>query len=64
MMADYEVHNITGLESGFEYISLPKHFSEDALKRYAERQNGKLLRLLRTGQKKSKSNGYFEIIYH
>ncbi|WP_374934751.1 hypothetical protein [Neobacillus driksii] len=41
MMVDYEVHNITGLESGFEYIMLPKHLSEDALRRYAERQKQK-----------------------
>lgn len=32
MMADYEVHNITGLESGFEYISLPETFFRGCFK--------------------------------
>ncbi|MBT2614439.1 MULTISPECIES: hypothetical protein [unclassified Bacillus (in: firmicutes)] len=51
MKVDYEVHNITGVESGFEYIKLPKHFSEDALRRYAERQKQKAVTISKNWSK-------------
>lgn len=51
MMVDYEVHNITGVESGFEYIGLQKHFSEDALRKYEERQKQKAVTIAKNWSK-------------
>lgn len=51
VVADYEVKNITGLESGFEYIELPKYFSEDALRSYAKRQKDKAVKIAQNWSK-------------
>lgn len=51
MLVDYKVHNITGLESGFEYIELTRHFSEDAIMKYAERQKQKAVTIAKNWSK-------------